>query len=230
LITGTLVNSAAIVVGSLAGLILGKRLGEPIKDSVIKVVGLCIVILGIQMTFEGHDFFPVIVSLVIGTVIGELINLEHKIEKCGILLKNLIKSKSDGFVNGFTTASIILCAGAFAILGSIKDGLMNDPTMLYVKSLLDCIIVMILSTTLGIGVMFSAVTVFIYQGLLSLLASNLSFLLSDPIYVSAISVTGGVIILSIGINLTGIMRFRTANMLPSLFITPLYDYIKTLFA
>lgn len=230
MITGTVVNSIAVVAGSIAGIVLGKRLGEPVKDSVIKVVGLAVMVLGIQMTFEKHDFFPVIVSLVIGTLIGELLNIEAKLEGFGLWLKGAIKSKSEGFVNGFTTASIVLCAGAFSILGSIKDGLMNDPSMLYVKSLLDGIIALILASTLGIGVMFSAVTVFIYQGLLSLLAFRLSFLLSDPMYINAISVTGGVIILSIGISLAGIMRFRTANMLPAIFITPLYDYVKALFS
>lgn len=228
MITGTIVNSAAVVAGGLVGISLGKRLGEPVKDSVIKVVGLAIIVLGVQMTLEKHDFFPVIVSLVIGTLIGELLDLEARLERCGILLKNVIKSKSESFVNGFSTASIVLCAGAFSILGSIKDGLMNDPSMLYVKSLLDGIIAVILASTLGIGVIFSAVTVFIYQGILSLLAFRLSFLLSDPMYINAISVTGGVIILSIGISLAGIARFRTANMLPAIFITPLYDYIKTL--
>jgi uncharacterized membrane protein YqgA involved in biofilm formation len=166
------------------------------------------------MAFEDHDFFPVIVSLVIGTVIGELLDIEGRLEKLGETLRKAIKSKSENFVNGFVTASVIYCVGSFAILGSIKDGLMNDPSLLYVKSLLDGIISVILASTLGIGVMFSAASAF-----------NLRFLLNEPMYVSAISVTGGVIILSIGISLSGIARFRTANMLPAIFITPVYDYL-----
>ncbi len=225
MIIGTVVNSAAIVVGSVAGLLFGKRLGESVKDSVVKVVGLAVAVLGIKMAFEDHDFFPVIVSLVIGTVIGELLNIEGRLEQLGETLRKAIKSKSENFVNGFVTASVIYCVGSFAILGSIKDGLMNDPSLLYVKSLLDGIISVILASTLGIGVIFSAVSVFIYQGILSLLAFNLRFLLSEPMYVSAISVTGGVIILSIGIGMAGIARFRTANMLPDIFITPVYDYL-----
>ncbi|QAR32851.1 DUF554 domain-containing protein [Geovibrio thiophilus] len=225
MITGTVVNSAAIIAGSVAGLAFGKRLGESVKDSVVKVVGLAVAVLGIKMAFEDHDFFPVIVSLVIGTVIGELLNIEGRLEQLGETLRKAIKSKSENFVNGFVTASVIYCVGSFAILGSIKDGLMNDPSLLYVKSLLDGIISVILASTLGIGVIFSAASVFIYQGILSLLAFNLRFLLSEPMYVSAISVTGGVIILSIGIGLSGIARFRTANMLPAIFITPVYDYL-----
>jgi uncharacterized membrane protein YqgA involved in biofilm formation len=222
------VNTAAVVAGSAVGLVFGRRVSEQVKDSVIKVVGLAVAVMGIKMCFEEHDFFPVIVSLVLGTVLGELMNIERRLEMLGEILKKSIKSGTDSFVSGFVTASVVFCVGAFTILGSIKDGLMNDPGLLYVKSLLDGVISIILASTLGVGVMFSAVIVLIYQGFLSLLAFNLSFLLNEPVYINAISVTGGVIIAGIGFGLMGIIRLRTANMLPALFITPLYDYLKVL--
>lgn len=228
MIIGTVVNSVAVVAGGVVGFLFGKRLGEPIKDSVVKVVGLAVIVLGIKMALEEHDFFPVIVSLVIGTLIGELLDIESKLLKIGELLKAVIRSKSESFVSGFVNASVIFCVGSFAILGSIKDGLMNDPSLLYVKSLLDGVIAIILASTLGLGVVFSSICVFVYQGALSLLAFNLRFLLTEPIYVNAVSVTGGVIIVGIGLGLAGIAKFRTANMLPAIFITPLYDYLASI--
>ncbi|WP_022850553.1 DUF554 domain-containing protein [Limisalsivibrio acetivorans] len=225
MITGTVVNTAAVVAGTVLGLTVGKRVKEEHKDGVIKAMGLAVIVLGIKMAFEEHDFFPVIVSIVIGTFIGELADIEGKLEGVGERIKKRMGSDSSTFVLGFVTASVLFCVGSLTIIGCIKDGLMNDPSVLYVKSLLDGVSSMILASMLGVGVIFSAVIIFVYQGLLSLLAFNLRFLLDEPVYMNGISVVGGVLIVGIGISMTGIMRFKSANMLPALFIIPLYDYL-----
>ncbi len=230
MITGTLVNAAAIVAGGAVGLAVARLTDKTgsnslVTDGVMKVLGLAVIVLGVKMALADHDFFPVVVCLAMGTFIGEIFKIEKRIEQFGIYLKKTVRSKSDTFVPGFLSASVLFCVGATAILGSIQDGLMNDPELLFVKSLLDGVTAIIFATTMGVGVLFSAIPIIIYQGALSLGASHLSFLLSDPIYVNGISATGGVVVLGIGLNLAQITRLRTGNMLPALILIPLYDAI-----
>ncbi|MDR0453317.1 MAG: DUF554 domain-containing protein [Deferribacteraceae bacterium] len=231
MIIGTVVNACAIVAGGAVGLVFAKTAykaggASVVADSVMKVLGIAVIVLGIKMALAEHDFLPVVVCLALGTFIGEVCKIEKHIERFGVYLKKTVKSESDTFVSGFLSASILFCVGATAILGSIQDGLMNDPELLLVKSILDGVTSVIFAMTMGIGVLFAAIPIIIYQGALSLSASQLSFLLSNPVYVNGISAAGGILVLGIGLNLAQITRLRTGNMLPSLLLIPLYDVVS----
>jgi uncharacterized membrane protein YqgA involved in biofilm formation len=230
MILGTVVNSAAIVAGGLAGLAIaraGKNMAaaEPIVDAVMKVLGLSVVVLGGKMVAVEHEYLSVVVSLCAGTFIGELLKIEYRIERFGVFLRKLVKSGSATFVEGFVSASVLFCVGAAAIVGALRDGLSGDPSLLYIKSLLDGICSLIFASTLGVGVLFAAIPIFIYQGGISLFASQLSFLTDNPQFLNGISQVGGIIVMGIGINLLKIAKLRIGNTLPSLFIIPIYDAI-----
>lgn len=230
MIMGTVVNSVSIVAGGALGLIIAKvgfkdAENSTIADGIAKVLGLAVVMLGVKMALEEHEYLSVVVCLALGTLIGELMRLEERMNKAGEWLKKISGSSSDTFVTGFVTASILFCVGATAIVGALKDGLSNDPSLLYVKSLLDGVMSVIFASTLGIGVLFSALAVFIYQGAISLASSQLSVLMENPIYINGISVAGGVLIIGIGLNLMQLTKLRILNMLPAIFLVPLYDVI-----
>ncbi|TYB34354.1 MAG: DUF554 domain-containing protein [Flexistipes sinusarabici] len=229
MITGTIVNTIAVTAGSLIGITFGSRIKTKTKDAVVKALGLAVLVLGMKMSFVNHDFLPGLVSLVLGTGLGEFLDIEMKLDKTGKYLQEKTGSNSGTFVLGFITATVLFCVGSMTIVGAIKDGLNNDPSVLYVKSLLDGISSIILASTLGIGVIFSAIFVFVYQGILSLLASKATFLLSEEVYVNGISLVGGIIILGIGLNMLELTKIKTANMLPALFIIPFIDFIFKLF-
>lgn len=231
MIIGTVVNSAAIVMGGTLGILVA-RVGAGTErrantiDAVIKMMGLAIVVLGLQMSLlEKHAYLPVVICLVAGTLIGELVGIEKAIERFGIFLKKLTKSRSDTFVSGFVSASVLFCVGATAILGSLREGLMNDPQLLYIKSLMDGIMAVIFAGSMGVGVLFSAIPIFIYQGILTLGASQLGFIQENPVIISGISVTGGIIVAGIGLNLLGVTKLRISNTLPAIFLTPIYDAV-----
>ncbi len=231
MIIGTVVNSTAIVMGGTLGILIA-RVGAGTErrantiDAVIKMMGLAIVVLGLQMSLlEKHAYLPVVICLVVGTLIGELVGIEKAIERFGIFLKKLTRSSSDTFVSGFVSASVLFCVGATAILGSLREGLMNDPQLLYIKSLMDGIMAVIFAGSMGVGVLFSAIPIFIYQGILTLGASQLGFIQENPVIISGISVTGGIIVAGIGLNLLGVTKLRISNTLPAIFLTPIYDAV-----
>ncbi|BAI81296.1 conserved hypothetical protein [Deferribacter desulfuricans SSM1] len=228
MITGTIVNTFTVAVGSIIGVTIGKNIKSEIKDSIMKGLGLAVVVLGIKMAFTDHDFLMALFAIVLGTLIGEIIDIEKMIENFAEYIKSKVKSDSGSFVLGFVSASVLFCVGSMTIVGAIKDGLNNDPSVLYVKSLLDGVTSIILASTFGIGVFFSIIVIFIYQGALSLIAFKLTFLLNDEIYINGISVVGGIIILGIGLNMLGITKIKTANMLPSLFFIPIIDVLYKL--
>ena len=228
---GTAVNAAAIVAGSAVGILVARlsRSGDisksPVFDSVRKILGLACVVLGIQMAMKEHEFLPVVLSLVIGTFLGELINIEKQVDRFGTFLKRVSRSKSESFVGGFVNASVLYCVGAAAVVGSIQDGLLNDPSLLYVKSLFDGVIAIIFAGAMGIGVAFSAIPILIYQGAMTLGASKLSFMLENEVYINGISVTGGILVLAIGLNITELTKLRVGNMLPAIALIPVFDRI-----
>jgi len=229
MITGTVVNTIAVTAGSIIGLTFGSRIKTKTKNAIVRALGLAVLVLGMKMSFVDHDFLLALISLVIGTGVGEFFDIEVKLDKIGQYFQKKTGSNSSTFVLGFISATVLFCVGSMTIVGAIKDGLNNDPSILYVKSLLDGISSIILTSTLGIGVIFSAIFVFIYQGLLSLLASKAAFLLTEEIYVNGISLVGGIIILGIGLNMLELTKIKTANMLPALFLIPLIDYFYLTF-
>ncbi len=214
-VTGTLVNTAAVVAGSLAGAVIGKRLPDRIKTIVMQALGLSVVLIGLQMALSGTRPLLVIGSLLAGAVTGEIMNIEGAVAAVGEWLKRRFRSGSSTFVQGFVTASILYCTGAMVIVGSIRDGIAGDPSILYIKSLLDGVASVAFASSLGMGVAFSALSVLVVQGSITLLASQLVFL-QEPGVIEAVTATGGLLILGIGINILEIKQIRVGNLVPAL--------------
>jgi len=210
-----LVNTAAVVAGSLAGAVIGKRLPDRVKSIVMQALGLSVVLIGLQMALSGTRPLLVIGSLLAGAVTGELMNIEGAVEALGNWLKRRFRSDSSTFVQGFVTASILYCTGAMVIVGSIRDGTVGDPSILYVKSLLDGVASVAFASSLGLGVAFSALSVLVVQGSITLLASQLTFL-QEPAVIEAVTATGGLLILGIGLNILEIAKIRVGNLVPAL--------------
>ncbi len=213
--TGTLVNTGAVVVGSLLGVVIGKRLPDRIKTIVMQALGLSVILIGLQMALSGTRPLLVIGSLLLGAVTGELLDIEGRIAAMGEWLKRRFRSESPTFVQGFVTASVLYCTGAMVIVGAIRDGTVGDPSILYIKSLLDGVASIAFASSLGVGVAFSALSVFAIQGSITLLASKLAFL-QGPGVIEAVTATGGLLILGIGINILEIKQIRVGNLVPAL--------------
>ena len=207
--TGTLVNSGAILAGSLVGLAVGRHISERLKTIVMQALGLSVMLIGLQMALTGKDIIMTIGCLLIGAVTGEVINIENWLERMAERLKARFRSDSSTFVQGFVSASLLYLTGAMMIVGSIQDGTVGDPHTLYVKSLLDGVASVALASSLGVGVAFSAVAVLIVQGAITLMAGQLLFLRS-PAVLDAVAATGGVLILAIGINLLDLKQIAIA--------------------
>ncbi len=192
------------------------------KQTVMTAIGLSVVVLGIDMAMKSDDFFFIIVSLVIGTVIGEWLKLENHLHGLGNMLEKKIgKSPTGNIAQGFVTATLIFVVGAMAIIGALDSGLRQDHSVLLTKSMIDGFTSMVLASTLGIGVLFSAIPVFLYQGGIALFANVIHQFLSDSLLdrlISELTATGGVLIIAIGINILGLKQIRVANLLPSIVI------------
>lgn len=211
---GTLVNTSAVIVGSLLGLLIGSKISQRMNETVMHGLGLVTLLIGIRMAIQGQKMLLVICSLVLGGVVGELIKLEERIEKLGDFVKSKVKPESANFTLGFVTASLVFCVGPMTILGSIQDGINGDASVLYAKSIMDGFASLVFASTLGLGVIFSAFTVLLFQGALTLLGNSLTFLLK-PEVLKELTATGGLIILGIGFYLLGIKKIRVANFLPA---------------
>ncbi len=234
--TGTIVNAVAIVAGSLLGLLIKRGLPERVEQTVMKIMGLSVAIIGVnglissvftisdgKLSSSGE--LLMFASLTIGAIVGELINIDGRLEFIGKLIEK--KTKSDGFSKGFITSSIIYCVGAMAIIGSLNDGLRGDSSVLFIKSSLDGISAIIMTTTLGFGVMFSALPVLLYQGGISLLAGVLAPLISDQL-LSEICTVGYAIVVAIGLNFLDVGKIRVANLLPALLVPIAWQAINSL--
>ncbi|AND42660.1 MULTISPECIES: DUF554 domain-containing protein [Cytobacillus] len=219
---GTLVNGLLIIIGTLLGKLL-HRIPESMKGTVMHAIGLAVMVLGLQMGLKSENFLVVILSLVFGAVIGEYFALEDKLNKLGDWLESKIGSKGQGSISqGFVTATLIFVIGAMAIIGALDSGIRGDHSVLYTKSIIDGFTSLILTTTLGIGVLFSAFPVMLYEGLIALFATQIDRfvpqLLMDS-FIKEMTATGGIMIFAIGLNLTGITKIRVANLLPGIVVT-----------
>ncbi|MCP5159338.1 MAG: DUF554 domain-containing protein [Gammaproteobacteria bacterium] len=212
---GTLVNTGAVVAGSAVGLAAGARLPERIKMILMQALGLATVAIGLRMALEAHQVLLATSCLLLGGVTGEWLRIEQRLDRLAEALRRILRSDSSRFVEGFVTASLLYLTGAMTIVGSIQDGTLGDPSVLLVKSLLDGVASVTLASSLGVGVMFSALPVLLVQGSITLLAAQLAFL-SQPAVLDAIDATGGLLILGIGINLLDIGRIHIGNLLPAL--------------
>ncbi len=212
---GTIVNTGAVVVGSAIGLTAGARLPENLKAIVMQALGLAVAVIGLRMALEAQHALLAIACVLLGGVTGELLRIEQRLAGLGEALRRRLRSSSERFVEGFVTASLLYLTGAMTIVGSIQDGTVGDPSVLLIKSLLDGVASVALASSLGVGVLFSAVPVLVVQGAITLLAGQLAFL-SQPAVLDAINATGGLLILGIGINLLEIKRIYVGNLLPAL--------------
>ena len=235
---GTFINVTAILVGGSLGLLIGNRLPERLKGTIIAGMGLFTAVTGIKMFFETQNSLIVLGGLVIGVLLGEWWKIEDGLQHLGKTLEKRF-NRSDGeggkipsygnFVRGFMTTSLLFCIGPIAILGSIQAGLSGDINLLVIKSVLDGFTSMAFASTLGVGVLFSAAMVLVYQGAITLLAARLNALVTKPM-MAELTATGGVLLLGIAISsLLEIKKIRVGNFLPALVIAPLIVWIVSLF-
>ena len=220
---GTIVNVIAIILGSILGILIKSRFPEKVNKIIFQVIGLFTITLGITMAIKTNNFLIVAFSLIIGSVIGELLDIEKCLESLTEKLKNKLKNSSDKFSEGFITATLIYCIGPMAILGSIEEGLGNAPNLLFAKSVLDGVASIALASALGIGVLFSTIPLLIYQGGITLFANYVSNYLSDALIIE-LSAVGGILLLGLGMNIAEIKKFRVVNMLPSLLVVVILSY------
>lgn len=236
---GTIINVGGIIAGGLIGLLFGRFLTEKIQDAIIKSLGVCVIFVGVSgalsemMLVDGSKLtaqgtLMMIVCIALGTLIGEIIDFDALIERFGSWLKKKTGSENEkGFVQGFVSASVTVAVGAMAIIGALNDGISHDYSVLLVKTLLDMIIVMMLSSSLGKGCIFSAIPVAVIQGLFTLLAGVIQPVMTDAA-LSNLNLTGSVLIFCIGINLTFGNRIKVANMLPAIILATAWAYIPFL--
>ncbi len=224
---GTIVNSLAIIVGAILGISLKNGIKEDYKNTIMDGIGLCVLIIGIMGGIESENIVLVISSIVLGSLIGEIIGIENKLDKLGNKMEGYFGKNDSNFSKGFVTGSLVYCIGAMAIVGALESGLSGNHQTLFAKSTLDGISAIIFSSTLGIGVAFSAIPVFIYQGIITLLANFVKDILT-PEVIREMSSVGGILIAAIGINILGIKKIKVGNMLPAIFIPIIYYVITNL--
>jgi hypothetical protein len=230
--TGTFINFAAIIIGGLFGIFFGARLSENLKNTVVAGMGIFTVSIGITMFLKTENSLIVLGALIVGGLLGEWWKIEDRVQSLGIWLEKRVTGGSDGsssrFVRGFLSASLLFCTGPMAVLGSISDGLRGDYLTLSIKSILDGFISIAFASTMGIGVLFSALPVFVYQGSISLLAAQLNSIMSNSM-MNEMTATGGILLIGIGISsLLEIKKIRVGSFLPALIVAPLISYILSL--
>ena len=226
---GTVVNVLAIIAGSCIGLIFRGGIPMSYQQTVIQAIGLAVAIIGISGALKSQDILVVIFSLAIGSIIGELLRIETRLNQLGNWLERRFSKAGGGIARGFVTASLLYCVGSMAIVGSMESGLTGNHQTLFAKSVLDGISSIIFASSFGAGVLLSALSVGVYQGLLTLSAVLVKPLLI-PSVVDQMSAVGGILIMAIGFNLLDIKKINVGNMLPAIFMPLAYYMIRQLAA
>ena len=214
--TGTIVNAAAIILGALIGLVFRKRLPERVRHTIMQGLGLAVLLIGFQMSMQTQQVLVVVVSLVLGGLAGELLNIEGWLDRLGRWVDVKAGGTAGEAGKAFVATSLIYCVGAMAIMGSIEDGLNNNHQILFTKAALDGVSAALFASTMGPGVAFSAIPVFVYQGAITMLAASAKGILG-PAAVLEMSAVGGLLILGIGLNILNIKEIRVGNLLPAIF-------------
>lgn len=223
--SGVLVNTLTVIIGSAVGLVFKKAIPERLTNAVMTTIGLCTIAIGVGGIIKGQNQLVMIISLVLGTIAGTLIDIDGKLSKLGDKFRN--KRVKDGkehtdnatFSQGFVTASLLFCVGAMTIVGSMNAGISGDNQMLYTKSVLDLISSSMLAASLGFGVMCASAFVLVFQGALVALSMLLGSFLSD-FAISELICAGSVMITALGLNLIGVTKIKVANLLPGLIFVP----------
>ena len=223
---GTLINTATVLAGGGLGLIIGNRIPDRIRTIIVQVIGLVTISIGLRDVIKTDNMVFPLVGMVLGAIIGEMLRIEDRLESLGEVLRRKF-SKPDNeskFVTGFVTATLLFCVGPLTILGAIEDASGKTPQLYIIKGTLDGFMMIIFSALYGIGALFSAASVFVVQGSLTLFGTSLDTLLNDRMRLELFS-AGGLAVLAIGINLLEIKKIRLGSMLPGLVITPLLVWI-----
>ena len=216
LLQGTLVNIVAVIVGSLIGRWAGRFLSAQMRQTLMAGLGLAVLLIGLQLALKSEQLMVVIGSLILGGFIGELLGIEKRLEAFGLGLQERFSGLGT-IAEGFVTSSLLFCVGAMAIMGALQDGLGGKPTILYAKSALDGVAAIALTSTLGIGVIFSVFPILIYQGSITLVAELAKTILTEPV-ITEMNAVGGLLIVAISLDLMGIKRLPVGNLLPSIFV------------
>lgn len=220
ILLGSLINGVAIIFGSLLGAIL-RNISEQMKDTVTKGIGLGVLVLGIQMALKTSSFIIILISLCLGAMVGEFLKIEDNMNEFGLKLEKRFAKPGSNFAEGFVTASLIFLIGSMGIIGAIESGVANQHQTLFTKAVMDGFMSIMLTATLGVGVLFSAVPVFLYQGIIALAASVLMRYIPKELLealMAEISAIGGLMILAIGLNIIGITKIRVSSYLPGILL------------
>lgn len=231
--TGTIINSAVVLVCGFLGCFIKKAIPEKIEKPMMDMIGISVFLIALlgffstALTIEdgvikSNGEIMMLVCLALGVAIGEMLCIEDKLNAFGKKIED--KAGVDGFAKGFVTASLLFCVGAMAIFGSLKDGISGDSSVLIVKSMIDAITAFILSTSLGIGVAFSGISIFIYQGSISLLATYIQPFVTDAMMMNICTV-GYAIVMAIGTNMLGMTKIKLANTLPAMILAVIYTFL-----
>lgn len=233
---GTMVNIAAVIIGGIIGILFGKRIKTETRNSLMKAAGVAVIFIGTSGALSGllkisengtlttDNALMMIVSLTVGTLIGELIKIEKRLDKFGEWLKKKVNASDDGgFVGAFVNTSLVICVGAMAVVGAIEDGISRNPATLFAKALLDFLIVIIMTSSLGKGCIFAFIPIGIFQGSITALSYFLEPVFSMGTVLTDMSLVGNVLIFGVGINICFEKKFNVGNMLPSLIVAIIYS-------
>jgi len=229
MLLGTLANALAIVAGSLVGLFFGRFVPKKHSEIMLQAVGFAIILIGLKMAWKTEGFILLICSLAFGSGIGAAIGIEERMNRLGKRLEERFMSKGTGFSKAFVTTTLLYCVGSLAIVGSLESGLSGNHDTLFAKSVLDGLGSILFSATMGIGVLFSAVSVFLYQGSIAVSASLVRHLLT-PEVIAQMSAVGGLLIVGMGFNMLGMSRLKVGDMLPAVFIPLLAHIARQVFS
>ncbi|GGF17596.1 membrane protein [Halobacillus andaensis] len=230
---GTIVNGICIIIGTLLGLFFTK-IPERFKETVMSGVGLAVLLIGLQMGFETENIVIVLLSLLSGAIIGEALHLEERLEYIGrVIERRFIKpNQTSTMAQGFITASLIFGIGAMSVIGALDGGLRNDHEILITKAVIDGFVALVLTSSLGVGVIFSVIPVVLYQGSIALLATQINRWIPQDmldLFIVEMTATGGLLIVALGLNLLKLTKIRVANLLPSLLMVGIILYIAEMF-
>lgn len=221
---GTIVNTAAIIAGSIIGILFKNGVKERFNNIIMNGLALCILLIGVSGALKVNNMLLVILSIVIGGILGEFIDIDKRLRLLGDRIESKFKSSKGGISEGFVAASLLYCVGAMAIVGSLESGLNHNYEILFTKSILDGVSAVLLASSLGAGVAFSSVAVFIYQGIITASSSLLQGVLNTGV-INDVTSVGSLIIIGLGLNMLGSTKIKVANMLPAIFIPIIYEIV-----
>lgn len=229
---GVIVNAVGVILCSFLGTKIGMRFTKELQEQILNLLGICVVVIGISSALKGENILLTVCSCAIGVIIGYLLDIDGKLNALGGRVNAIFsRNRNDvesTFIEGFVTSTLIFCIGSMGIVGSINAGMLGDNSMLFTKAILDSVISIALASTLGIGVAFSGVAIFLYQGMFVLLASVLKGVFTTAM-ITSITGVGGVLIISIGLSIMEIKKMKNANMIPALIIPVLYELVISAF-